>query len=958
VAVTSDVVSGSSSTTLNNMHGTLTFAGAGSNFVFNSNFNGAVLANTSGNQTFGGAINGTVQRLSLGGTSTFSSTITGLLQIQGGTAVLTGRGGLSNSEVSLQGGTLVLDNTTTNNNSRINGSIGYQGGNLSILGVNGGSTVETLPTPEFSSGLNTISLTAGNSGGTTTAVINSALVRGSADTGTIDFDGLGSSTQLMITGQSAGAIGPWATVNGTDFATYDATNGVETMSTAGRPSQVSGGTSSSYVLATGPQTTLTAATTVAGVTMNASANLDLGGQNLTLGGWIQNGGSTTISDGTLFAPTAPNVTNPNDNIDFTVNGTLNISANINSYTGAIVKNGAGTLNFTGTEGTSTSRAQFFVNEGTLALDVSAPIQSLESQSTFVVGQSGGAAGSATLSLMGDNQFASSVGVQVQSAGQFLTNGHTATLDFLEMNGGTANLGGGVLNVGGIMTNNTTANGLLSSTGLIENGTINMEPAIASYGNGGGFSVYGQGYQDSLDVSAQVISTGTVTIAGTGTVVLSNSSNSFGNGVLGLVLSGGTVALQNSSAAGSSAQQIEFNGGTLRADSTGDLTLMNPIIGSNVITSGSNIIFAGGYTQSGSSTFVTSDTLTIDGYTITGSSYSAVKAGTGTLVLGGTAVGTATGDFYQQAGTLAFASDDSLPVSLSLIYDGGTFEAVNTAQTVGNALTITQDITFGGSQALTFSAASGNVVSNNTGLASQTVYVTGTGPVTINNLRNTGSTTGMILGGPGTLILSGDPSGFAATTVNAGVLRVNNSDSVGASLGKVTVNSSGTLGGTGIIGGGLTTVTSGGTIDPGNQTDEVGTLKFSAGLTLNSGATLNFDLGNVDGRDQIDITGGIFTAPTIGTVTLNLANSGDFSSGLYTLVTWINSSSAAANDFSLGNVVNGYNYQLNVVGNSLQLTAIATPEPGVLGLLLISGVLLPLLIVSRRDGAPESSRRQN
>ena len=937
VAFTSNNVSGASADTLTVTNGTPTFLGSGSNFTFNSAITSAViLANTSGTQTFGGTIGGNVERLGNGGTSVFSNYV-GQILAYGGTVVLNGSTGVASdnygSAVYLQGGNVVLDNTLVNNNSRIGNSIEYYGGGLSLLGVNGGATTQTLSAPTFSQGLNTISVASGTGAGSSAVLTFRGPPQGP---GSVDFEGVNATSQIFFTNGTEGALGAYATVNGTDFATYDTVNGVETMSTTGRPSQVSAATSSTYVLGTGPQNTLSGDVSAAGVTMTTGESLDLGGHTLSLGGWIQNGSAGSITDGTLSQSAA---------IYFTTNADLSVGTNL--QTSEVVKNGAGTLTLTGAPVTSNNYPQFFVDTGTLALNVTTPIVSVQGQSTFVIGDSAGASDSAILSLLGNNQFTTLstggnagdfVGVEIQPAGEFKMNGYDANVLTMIVNGGTVDTGGGTLTTTGITAN------AISAAGQILNGTIHLVPEGAPYGPANPssvpISVTNMTYQDGLDISSQVVSSYTVEKTGAGTLVLGNASNSFGNGTIGLILTAGTIALQNSGAAGSTTQEIEFNGGALRADSVGTLTLTNPIIGGGVTTSGSDIVFAGGYTQTAyGGGFGASDTLTIDGYAITGTTNYSSNSGPGTLVLGGTASGTATGTFSQDAGTLAFASDQAIPSAMTIDYNAGIMEAVNGAHTVANRLTLSGDTTFSGSQALTFSATTGNTVDNNSGMVTRTIYVNGTGPVTINNLTNTESSS-LVAAGTGTLILSGDPSGFAATRVNAGTLRIKNTDATGASLGTLSVNNSGTFGGTGIVGG-ATTVASGGTLDPGDQADAAGTLKFKSSLTLNSGSALVFDLGKTTGSDLIQVTGGTFTAPGSGTATIDLRNSGDFGAGLYTLISWTNSSSAAPSDFSLGTTVSGYQYSFSVMNDSLDLTVVAVPEPGD-GQLFLEGIALMIM----------------
>jgi autotransporter-associated beta strand protein len=136
----------------------------------------------------------------------------------------------------------------------------------------------------------------------------------------IDFDlatGTGNPSPYLRIGFDAAPtlnnsiIGPWATVNNEDFATYDPIVGVKPLgTTVPRPSQVEGASPSSHVLVGGGPalSTLTKDTTVAtlAITTEGGRDLNLGGHTLTLrdGGLIRSGGSTVdtrIDNGQLTA---------------------------------------------------------------------------------------------------------------------------------------------------------------------------------------------------------------------------------------------------------------------------------------------------------------------------------------------------------------------------------------------------------------------------------------------------------------------------------------------------------------------------------------------------------------------------------------------------------------------------------------------------------------------------------
>ncbi|MCB1104876.1 MAG: PEP-CTERM sorting domain-containing protein, partial [Cephaloticoccus sp.] len=188
---------------------------------------------------------------------------------------------------------------------------------------------------------------------------------------------------------------------------------------------------------------------------------------------------------------------------------------------------------------------------------------------------------------------------------------------------------------------------------------------------------------------------------------------------------------------------------------------------------------------------------------------------------------------------------------------------------------------------------------------------------------------------GTLVLGADGV-IASTTLIVG----NDAIFDVSAVADFTVGEFQTLGGTGSIEGALT-LGSGATLAPGNSP---GTLTFSDGLTLEAGAILNFELGTVS--DLIAVTGGTLTGPSSGSVMLNLADSGGFTAGIYTLFDYTSAtlSDFDTTDFSLGTTIAGYDYSFNLTGTALQLIAVtsAVPEPAtyaaILGALALSFVI--------------------
>ena len=130
------------------------------------------------------------------------------------------------------------------------------------------------------------------------------------------------------------------------------------------------------------------------------------------------------------------------------------------------------------------------------------------------------------------------------------------------------------------------------------------------------------------------------------------------------------------------------------------------------------------------------------------------------------------------------------------------------------------------------------------------------------------TGGLTQSGTGNLILSGTNTYTGTTIVNSGTLSVNGA--IGSSA--VTVNSGGTLGGTGTTG--AVTVASGGGIAPGNS---IGTLNV-ASLTLASGSTTTIEVSPT-AADRINVTG---AASLNGTLAL-VPGAGTYAATTYRLI---------------------------------------------------------------------------
>ncbi len=330
-----------------------------------------------------------------------------------GTLTGTNAGTAIKGSITLNGGTMQVDNTLANNNNRLRDgtatSTGLDtigGGTFSLVGNAAGST-ETIGRLQLGSvsgsgiskprsGALTLNVTHQAAAAPTVLTIQSysrdnATVRQFA---TVDFtanNGAGAPLALgspgsqprilfsgfavplnagLLTGTNTGSTDTgWATVNGSDFATYDVTNGVKAVTTLAFP--VGSGNAATNALLAGdgavgaatafslsslklaPTATGQALTLNAGSSFNAKGVVLGGATDYTIGG---TGNFTLAATATRFVSVKQ--------------ATLEIAAPLNG-SGALVKSGAGVLALTNISNSVGSSALTVINGGTVRAAASA-----------------------------------------------------------------------------------------------------------------------------------------------------------------------------------------------------------------------------------------------------------------------------------------------------------------------------------------------------------------------------------------------------------------------------------------------------------------------------------------------------------------------------------------------------------------------------------------------------------
>ncbi|MGC4003782.1 MAG: autotransporter-associated beta strand repeat-containing protein [Pirellulales bacterium] len=576
----------------------------------------------------------------------------------------------------------------------------------------------------------------------------------------------------------------------------------------------------------------------------------------------------------------------------------------------------------------------------------------------------------------NSAFTGTAGLTIAAHGNLSASGGSSTAA-LTLGGANTGLTGGIAITGGLVAfTNSSAAGSAATTagsgnaltltnggGILLNGSTNLTLGNnIAFGTGGGtirvFSTPVLTLNGALSGSTQFNKTDS------GRLVLANTANGGFTGTANV--QAGSLQIGNAPTSGT----LTFGGGVnlasgttlLLSSSSGSTVTVGYSIAGGVTMTGANVSFvqtnnttqnfAAALAVSGNNT-ITQSASAFGGHTvnlngaITGTSGNLTFTTTG----GGTArnftLGSAANNYAGTVtlGTAAVLSTFNLNNTL-----GVADWAINDADWTVNVSNSTHTIkSLNGSVASKIAAAGANGRLN-----------IGTGDGDSSYGGSLQNLLGITKSGAGTLTLSGVNTYTGSTIVNAGKLLVTGS----LANTTTTIQNGGLLGGGGLLAG-PTTVQSGGTLSPGVA---LGIVTFANGLSLESGANLNFELVgdalSVRGTDYdgIDVSGGALTLQD--GVLLHLVGGGlDYASTFWeidrtfkVIDVQVGATFTPGNTFALDTTSAGafasegaWSVATDTTGVSLTWTVATTaiPEPGLIGCAGLSVGALALVRLRRR-----------
>lgn len=683
---------------------------------------------------------------------------------------------------------------------------------------------------------------------------------------------------LLNAGYSDGAFAIFAGAAGT--VTID--NSLGAVSASGMQFAKSG-----YVITgnpltlVGPQSTIRVGDgTAAGAGMTATIASNLGGTSqlvktdlgtLVLTGTNSYTGGTAINGGTLRIASDANLGAAGGDISFN-GGTLNTTATFTS-TRDVILAGAGTVSMNNV--TSWTLAGDITGAGSLTKAGAAGVLILTGDTTHTGGTT--ITGGGALQIGNGGTTGSIAGDILNNANLYFNRSDSYTYDgVISGSGQVTHFGAGVLSL--------TASSSWGGNASVQNGELRIASgnAVSSGGNttitqGGALTVSGAGSAFETDF--------VLVRGGTGAPSAINVEN---GGVLRTTIAG--LTLRSGPPAPAMAANLNISGAGSLVDLAGVLSVaIDSGSTANVTISGGGTLRSIGANLIGAAAGnATPSTVTITGagsnWTSTGTL--AMTNGAFSLLDGGAAnfASANIGSVAAGASVLVSGANSAFTTSgdltLGTAAGSGIMTLADTGRlSVGGALTLTNGaLNIGGAEGQAAVAAGVLDATSMTVAAGSRVNLNHTDAGYIFSPAISGLGT-VNHNGPGATVLTGANSYAGATTINAGGLYVNGNQT--AAIGLTSVNTGGTLGGTGTIGGDVV-VGSGATINPGDLGIVPGTLTINGDLTLGSGSTQNFSFGqaNVPGgplNDLINVGGNLTLG---GTLNVDVSAGGTMDPGVY------------------------------------------------------------------------------
>jgi autotransporter-associated beta strand protein len=624
------------------------------------------------------------------------------------------------------------------------------------------------------------------------------------------------------------------------------------------------------------------------------------GTSLTLTGQISGGANTRLEKdgaGWLYLSN-PNLAAPNQFTSLYLHGGLIITSTGPQFGNAIITadNGAGVVGnqvgaFTGTIHIGNGG---HLRESGLGFDVfrNGLIDNVAGQTgglTFTGDETapgGAAANAGKQGLGGTNTFVGSVSIGTNftlSISQDANLGSASNQ--LTINGGTLTIEDGVTGASPVSAGTPIAATFATTRQINLNGSsiIDVRNTYDAVANP---TAAGLGtHVNTLTLNGLITGSGSLIKTGPGILTLNNAANNYTGGT---TINAGILSIANPNVLGANTSALTINpNGIFQATASFTDSRMVTLGGTGGLASGGTFDVTSGVTESRAGVISGSGSLT--------------KTGSGILEL--TAVNTYTGGTFVNGGTLVTTGNQSMGPQPTL---GSSLYAIHLAN--GTTLRSLETSASGTRQIeLVSGTATFDIGTSFTQQRDGLIYGSG----------------GLIKTGDGTQILTNANTYTGGTTINGGILQINNTSGSGTGTGAVTINNGATLSGWPTAGfaapgsiSGTVNVNSGGSIDIRSG----GTFTFG-GLVLNASAITNFQLGAPIGTALINITGtnGLSLS---GLSTINISNfAGGLSAGIYHLFDYSGTALANLNNLQLGSTAGGaftYSLSNNQTNTSIDL----------------------------------------